>query len=42
MHPVQIVVGIKQLVRRVDLNHANLEPKQLLDIFLDIESVARM
>ena len=42
LYAVQIVVGKQQLVRRVDLDHLNAEPQDLLHIGENVGSVPRM
>src|SRR5439155_1380057 len=42
LNAVEVVVGIEQLVRRVNLDHADIQAQKLVHIRLDIRSVARM
>jgi hypothetical protein len=41
-HAAQVVVGIKQLMRRMDLNQPDPEPHQVLDIGHDVRGVPWM
>src|SRR5258708_31200360 len=41
-HSVQVLVGIEKLVRRMDLDHPELEPQQLRDIGVYIRCMARV
>ena len=41
-HAVQVIIGIKQLVRRMDLDQPDAQAHELVHFFLDIQRVPRM
>ena|SRR5881227_561137 len=41
-HAMQIVIGKEQLMRRMDLNHTDLEPQDLFHVRHDVGRVPRM
>src|SRR5271165_3227664 len=42
LHAIQIIVGKQKLMWRMDLDHANSEPQNLLHIGQDVRSMPRM
>src|SRR3954471_16656594 len=42
LHSVQIIIGKKKLVRRMNFDHANLQSQDLFDLRFDVARLSRM